>query len=69
MAEVEDRGHDVFGIGVAIAARTLAHACPNEVTATRTVVDLLVGSDHDFEPGAHVAFKGVPGTWDLFVLR
>ena len=68
-AEIEHRADDVFGIGVNVAARTLASAAPNEVTATRTVVDLLVGSRFSFEHLATVAFKGVPGDWDLFVLR
>ena len=68
-AEVEQRANDVFGIGVSIAARTLETAAPNEVTVTRTVVDLLAGSAHTFEQVATVVFKGVPGSWDLFVLR
>ena len=68
-AEVELRANDVFGMGVNIASRTLSHARPNEVTVTRTVVDLLAGSPHTFEPTATVAFKGVPGEWDLYVLR
>ena len=68
-AEIEQRANDVFGIGVNIAARTMANAAPNEVTVTRTVVDLLAGSGHSFELADTVAFKGVPGTWDLYLLR
>lgn len=68
-AEVELRANDVFGMGVNIASRTLAHAAPHELTVTRTVVDLLAGSSHSFEPTKTVDFKGVPGRWDLYALR
>jgi pimeloyl-ACP methyl ester carboxylesterase len=68
-AEIEQRENDVFGIGVNIAARTMAHAAANQVTVTRTVVDLLTGSGHSFELADTVAFKGVPGEWDLYALR
>jgi class 3 adenylate cyclase len=68
-AEIERRDGDVFGIGVAIAARILSHAEPNRLTVTRTVVDLLVGGTETFDSATSVTFKGVPGTWELFVLR
>lgn len=68
-AEVDHRANDVFGIGVNIAARTMAHAAANELTVTRTVVDLLTGSAHNFERTDTVTFKGVPGTWDLYAVR
>ena len=67
-AEVELRADDVFGMGVNIASRTLSHAAPNQVTVTRTVVDLLAGSPHAFELTDTVEFKGVPGRWDLYAL-
>ena len=67
-AEVELRANDVFGMGVNIASRTLAHAAPNEVTVTRTVVDLLAGSALAFDQRGSVEFKGVPGKWDLYAL-
>lgn len=68
-AEVELRASDIFGMGVNIASRTLTHAAPNEVTVTRTVVDLLTGSAHAFESTGTVELKGVPGRWNLYALR
>jgi class 3 adenylate cyclase len=64
--EVERRGQDVAGIAVHIAARVAALAEPGTVWVSRTVVDLVVGSQLDFsDRGAH-QLKGVPGTWRLF---
>jgi class 3 adenylate cyclase len=64
--EVELRAGDVGGIAVHIAARVMAAARPGNILASRTVRDLVVGSDialHDL--GAH-PLKGVEGTWQLF---
>jgi class 3 adenylate cyclase len=64
--EVELRAGDVGGIAVHIAARVMAAARPGDILASRTVRDLVVGSDialHDL--GAH-PLKGVEGTWQLF---
>ena len=43
--EIELRGVDVGGIAVHIAARVQALAEPGEVLVSRTVVDLVAGSD------------------------
>jgi pimeloyl-ACP methyl ester carboxylesterase len=66
-AEIETMGDDVFGIGVAIASRTLTHAEADALTVTRTVVDLMVGSGTEFETKGSFTLKGVPGEWELFV--
>jgi class 3 adenylate cyclase len=64
--EVERRGDDVGGIGVHIAARVAALAGPSEVLVSRTVRDLVVGSDLAFEDrGAH-ELKGMPEAWQLY---
>jgi class 3 adenylate cyclase len=66
--EVELRDGDVGGIAVHIAARVMAAAGPSEILASRTVRDLVVGSDLALEErGAH-PLKGVEGTWQLFAL-
>jgi class 3 adenylate cyclase len=66
--EVELRDGDVGGIAVHIAARVMAAAGPGEILASRTVRDLVVGSDLALEErGAH-PLKGVEGTWQLFAL-
>lgn len=66
--EIEERGHDIGGVGVHVAARVAAHARGGEVLVSRTVRDLTLGSALTFdERGIHV-LKGVPGEWELFAL-
>jgi class 3 adenylate cyclase len=64
--EIELRGDDVGGIGVHIAARVSSLAGAGEVLASRTVVDLVVGSGIAFQDGGEHELKGVPGQWRLF---
>jgi class 3 adenylate cyclase len=66
--EVELRDRDVGGIAVHIAARVMAAAGPGEILASRTVRDLMVGSDLALEDRATQALKGLEGTWQLFAL-
>lgn len=66
--EVEMRGRDVAGIGVHIAARVMSAAGAGEILASRTVRDLVFGSDFSFEDrGAH-QLKGIEGNWELLAL-
>ena len=66
--ECEVRGDDIGGIGVHIGARVSALAGPNEVLASSTLRDLVIGSGLEFEDrGAH-ELKGVPGEWRLFAV-
>ncbi|MGH8977443.1 MAG: alpha/beta fold hydrolase [Acidimicrobiia bacterium] len=64
--EVERRGDDVGGIGVHIAARVAALAGPSEVLVSRTVRDLVVGSDLAFEDRGTHELKGMPEAWQLY---
>ena len=64
--EIELLDHDVSGIAVHIGQRVAAHAGPNEVLVSRTVADLLAGSDFVFRDQGERELKGVPGTWHLF---
>ena len=64
--EIERRGDDVGGLGVHIAARVAALAGPNEVLVSRTVHDLVAGSDLRFEDRGLHTLKGVPADWQLF---
>jgi class 3 adenylate cyclase len=67
--EVQLRGEDVGGIAVHIAARVMAAAGPGEVLVSRTVHDLVAGSDFVLEDrGAHT-LKGMAGQWELFSVR
>jgi class 3 adenylate cyclase/dihydrofolate reductase len=64
--EIEFRDHDIGGIGVHIAARALAQAGDREVVVTRTVRDLVTGTDLAFSPLGAVGLRGIPGEWELF---
>ncbi len=66
--ECEVRGDDIGGIAVHIGARVSALAGPNEVLASSTLRDLVIGSGLVFdERGAH-ELKGVPGQWNLYAV-
>jgi class 3 adenylate cyclase len=64
--EVELRDGDVGGIAVHIAARVMAAARPGDIVTTRTVRDLVVGSDITLHELGTRSLKGVEGTWQLF---
>ncbi len=64
--EIEFRDDDIGGIGVHIAARALALAGDGEVVVTRTVRDLVTGTDLAFRPLGAVGLRGIPGEWELF---
>jgi class 3 adenylate cyclase len=67
--EVQFRGDDVGGIAVHIAARVMANAGPGEVLVSRTVHDLVTGSDYVLDDrGAHT-LRGMAGEWQLFAVR
>ena len=67
--EVELRGDDVSGIGVHIAARVAALAGSGELLASRTVKDLVAGSDFAFTSRGVHSLKGVPEEWELLAVR
>jgi len=64
--EIEFRDDDIGGIGVHIAARALALAGGGQVVVTRTVRDLVTGTDLAFSPLGAVGLRGIPGEWELF---
>jgi class 3 adenylate cyclase len=66
--EVELRDRDIGGIAVHIAARVMAAAGPGEILTSRTVRDLVVGSDITLNDRGPQPLKGVEGTWQLFTL-
>jgi class 3 adenylate cyclase len=66
--EIEQRGSDVSGLAVHVAARVQAVARSGEVLVTRTVKDLVAGAQFSFvDRGAH-DLKGVPDEWQLFAV-
>jgi len=66
--EIEQRDDDVAGIAVHLAQRVQAMARPGEVLVSRTVVDLVVGSDLSFVDRGEHDLKGLPGTWRVFAV-
>ena len=66
--EVELRGDDVAGIAVHIAARIMAEAGPGEILVSRTVHDLVAGSDVALADRGSRRLKGVDGDWQLFTV-
>jgi class 3 adenylate cyclase len=64
--EVDLRRDDVGGIAVHIGARIMAAAGPGEVLVSRTVRDLVVGSDIVLEDRGTHTLKGVDDQWQLF---
>ena len=66
--EIEQRGSDVGGIAVHIAARVQALADPGQVLVSRTVGDLVAGSQIRLEDRDEHELKGVEGRWRLFAV-
>jgi class 3 adenylate cyclase len=69
VGEVEQRGADVGGIAVHIAARVMAHADAGDVLASSVVPQLVVGSGIDFDDRGEHELRGVPGAWRLYAAR
>jgi class 3 adenylate cyclase len=66
--ECERSNGDMGGLAVHIGARVCALAGPGEVLVSRTVHDLVLGSEIGLvDRGVH-PLKGVPGKWQLFAV-
>jgi class 3 adenylate cyclase len=64
--EIDLLGNDVSGIAVNLASRVMSLAPDGEVAVSRTLKDLVAGSNLTFaDLGAH-QLKGVPGKWQIF---
>ena len=64
--EVERVTDKIGGLAVVIGARIGALAGPRQILVSRTVKDLVVGSDVTFESRGQHQLKGVPGDWELY---
>ena len=65
-AEVQLGPDDLTGIGVHIAARILEAAAPSEVWVSRTVKDLIAGSEIRMEERGEFKLRGLDDPWKLF---
>ena len=63
--EVEMRLNDLHGLAVHVAQRICSAAAAGAVLTSHTVVDLVVGSDIQFDDAGDHELKGVPGMWRL----
>ena len=66
--EVELRGNDIGGIAVHVASRVQSVAEPGEILLSRTIADLIAGSDVQLLDRGEHELKGVPGSWRLFAV-
>ena len=66
--EVIVRGDDIGGIAVHLAARVVGKARSGGVAVSRTLRDLVVGSNIEFEDLGTHELKGIPGDWELFAV-
>ena len=67
--EVELRDGDVGGMALHIAARVMAATQPEEILVSRTVRDLVVGSDLVLDDRGTRPLKSVEGDWQLFAVH
>lgn len=67
--EIESRADDVGGLAVHLAARIMGLAEPGEILVSRTVKDLVVGSNFEFADRGTHSLKGVEGKWQLYRLE
>lgn len=65
---VERTADDVTGLAVHIAARVMHAAGADEIVVSRTVHDLMLGTDHPFRDLGRHTLKGVDGEWELYAL-
>lgn len=68
IGECEVRGGKVSGISVHVGARVASAAGAGEVLVSRTLRDLVAGSDIRLNDRGSHTLKGVPGDWQLYAV-
>jgi class 3 adenylate cyclase len=66
--EVEILDDNYAGLALHIGARIASIADPGEILISRTVKDLVVGSDFQFDSRGSHSLKGVQGDWEVYAL-
>lgn len=66
--ECELRGEEISGVAVHLSARISALAERSEILVSRTVRDLVAGSDVSLEPRGAFRFKGFDEEWPVFAV-
>jgi class 3 adenylate cyclase len=67
--ECNTRAGDLSGLAVHLASRLLGHAGTGDVIVSRTVRDLLVGSEFRFEDRGEIALRDIPGLWQIYAIQ
>jgi class 3 adenylate cyclase len=67
--EVEAGADDISGLAVHLAARIMALSGAGEILVSRTVRDLVVGSELSFADRGEHELKGIPESWRVFALQ
>jgi class 3 adenylate cyclase len=66
--EVERSTDDVAGLAVHLAARIMSLADAGEILVSRTVHDLVIGSELTFSDRGEHELKGIPDRWALYAV-
>lgn len=66
--EVERSSDDVAGLAVALAARIMSLAGAGEILVSRTVKDLVIGSELTFTDRGEHELKGIPDRWSIYAV-
>jgi class 3 adenylate cyclase len=64
--EVERTSDDVAGLAVHLAARIMSLAGAGEILVSRTVKDLVIGSELTFTDRGEHELKGIPDRWAIY---
>ena len=67
--EVEQSESDIQGIAVHLVARIMGEAVAGEVFVSRTIKDLVAGSDIEFDDAGEHFLRGIEQKWQLFKVR
>ena len=67
--ECEIRGGETDGVAVHLAARIAALADADEVLVSRTVRDIVAGSDFEFTDRGSHELQGFPDSWQVYSVR
>ena len=65
--EAERSSDDVAGLAVHLAARIVGLADAGEILVSRTVRDLVIGSELTFSDRGEHELKGIPDRWAPYV--
>lgn len=69
IGEIEPRDNDITGLAVHVAARVMDLAGAGQILITRTLADVIAGSNLDVcDYGEHI-LKGLPENWSIYEIN